>query len=115
MSAIDDYDKQQELLTQQEEHVKIQAKVDAEDLKLFSIDLELCMRDKASRHIIRKILEWSGLTGIPTTNTERLHHAAGKRALGWELKEALDQLDKKIYPQLLLEGVEYEEALYKSK
>jgi len=87
------------------------AKAEEKDYNLFMLNVELAMRDKPARHFIREILKWCGFYSLVTPNEETAVHAEGRRCVGVQIKEALDQINPKLYHELMIEGVDYEKAL----
>lgn len=75
------------------------------------LDIALAARDYKTRVLIRTIFEDSGLYRIVSVSEDNAVHAEGRRLVGQLLKARLDEIDPKLYHEIMIEGVDYEKAI----
>jgi len=75
------------------------------------LDIEIAMRDKKTRVLIREILKDCGVYNVVGANNEPALHAEGRRHVGVLLKSRMDLLNPKLYYEIMSEGVDYEKAV----
>lgn len=79
-------------------------------------DLEAAIRHVSNspegRRVLREIVSWCGLFDAVSPDEEKVTHAEGRRFIGIQLKTKLDSIDMEIFPEMMLEGVRYEKALF---
>lgn len=71
-----------------------------------------CMIDRDAKRFIREILSWCCLYDSVNPNEEKVLHAEGRRLIGVQIKNVLDNIDTEFFHELMLEGARYEKQLF---
>lgn len=114
MNVHDEYDNL-ESVEEMVESEKILAEKEQKRYDAVMLDISLAIRDRNTRVLIREIFKDCGLYNTVNVSTESTLHAEGRRFVGVLLKTRLDNIDPKIYFELMSEGVDYEKAVLERK
>lgn len=79
------------------------------------ISFRKCTENVHARRVLYEIFKWCGVFNAAVPNEEKLAHAEGRRLIGIQLKDQLDDLDFELFFDLMKEGIRYEEAIRKTR
>jgi hypothetical protein len=106
-----DIDSEFESILNPTEDEKILAKKSQVLYNKIKMDIAMACRDYRTRVLIRMIFEDSGLYRMVAVAEENTLHAEGRRSVGQLLKARLDEIDPKLYHEIMIEGVDYERTV----
>lgn len=80
-----------------------------------TLSIRRCTESVDARRFMYEMLKWCGLFNSVVPEEEKLAHAEGRRLIGIQLKNTLDELDPELFFEILKEGTRYEESICQSK